>query len=514
MVLSLAIGAFMQQAIRTVTCEVSVPGANATIAIAQYAHPWLNDSVINWSSWNLDSSTKTRIISALSSRNVTRPSFLQDCSTGNCTFTPVNGVTHITSGFCSRCVETTNSLQYERDFEISNMTIRSVLRLTSGPSLLLGFEPEHAIHIGMAVNGDEKVLDSLHGSIPDNYTAAINVASITEAPCSPDTQCSHLWNETAKDRMDGGWEKYNVISVSCGLYPCARYMTAEVKSGEFRETVIREELYQVYDDDQIERFGTEFNTTFRKPVAFHAPCWANGTSYDNPPGNLTVTTDLNFKNIDIAQCAFGVSDAFGYQVKGLMNNIASGNCSVHGNTIEPSCRAGEMLDDNICQSVTSSICDAELWWLQNLYNSGKATFESISATMDSVALAITDSARAQPFPGISYVPGTIWKTTICTEFNWPWLIFPSVLIILAAVSLASITIWNAWDKDGVPVWKSSILPFILQGEREGGLSTVGSSIGDLEHDAMKKDLLLEREDDRWKLKVRPITEHTGRRASL
>jgi hypothetical protein len=97
-----------------------------------------------------------------------------------------------------------------------------------------------------------------------------------------------------------------------------------------------------------------------------------------------------------------------------------------------------MLDDDICRTQPGSpICSAERWWLQNLYNSGLASFESISNIMDNVAMAITDSARAQPFPGVSYVSGTIWHTTICTEFNWPWLIFPAALIILAALSLAS-----------------------------------------------------------------------------
>jgi hypothetical protein len=510
MVLSLGTGAFLQQSIRTVSCNISVPGSNATIAVAQYAHPWLNDTKINWSSWDLGSSTKTRIISALSSRNVTRPMFAQNCTTGNCTFSPLDGVTHITSGFCSRCVETTNSLQYSRDLKIRDLTVGSVLRLENSPSLLLAFEPSHAISIGMAVNADEKALEALLGLIPNDPTAAINVVSLTEAVCSPGTQCSNVWNET-RVWKSVGWQNYNVVSVSCGLYPCARHMTAEVKNGEFRETVLREVFYGKYRDDRTEYIGKDFDTTHRKPVAFQAPCWMNGTRYDKPSGNMTVTTDLDSKIVNISQCAFGVSQAFNYEVQKLIKGIASGNCSVSTVSIEPTCRADEMLDDDICRTQPGSpICSAERWWLQNLYNSGLASFESISNTMDNVAMAITDSARAQPFPGVSYVPGTIWHTTICTEFNWPWLIFPAALIILAALSLASTTLWIAWDQDKAPVWKSSILPLILQDELGRRTSTESSSIKVLEQDADEKDLVLERDNGRWKFKVDSAAKCIGR----
>jgi hypothetical protein len=522
MVLSLAIGAFMQQAIRTVPCNISVAGVNATIAVAQYPHPWMNDSDNDRTSWEFDSSTKTRIISALSSRYVTRPTFLQNCLTGNCTFSPVNGVTHVTSGFCSRCVESTNSLRFGRVLDYGNWGIGNVVRLESSPSLLLAFEIISSLRIGMAVNGDMGPLEALRGSVPDDATAAINVASITEASCSPGMQCSHFWNDTVEG-WDGGWKKHNVVSISCGLYPCARHMTAEVRNNTFEETVLREELYEGYDNVEIETpvpsDGTFRKPFFLKPVAFHAPCWLNGTRYDKPPGNLTVTTDRNGKNVHISQCAFGVSRAFNRQVGSLMRSIASGNCSISPFSTEPSCRAGETLDVYIRRIVgplgeTGPINNAEFWWLENLYNSGRATFESISTTMDNVAMAITDSARAQPFPGISYVPGTIWKTSSCTEFNWPWLIFPAALIILAAASLASITLSDAWSRDGAPMWKSSILPFILRDERERGLSTDSSSLKDLKQIAKENNLILEREDDRWEFKVSPMVERTKRRASL
>lgn len=157
-VLSLAVGAFMQQAVRTVPCRISIPGSNATIAVARYAQPWLNESEIEWTTRDFDPSTKSRIIGAMSSRNITRPTFLQNCPTGNCTFSPINGVTHVTSGFCSRCTETTNSLRYERNVTISDKTIRYLLRLKSSPYLLLALEPRYLTQIGLSVNSHSEPL--------------------------------------------------------------------------------------------------------------------------------------------------------------------------------------------------------------------------------------------------------------------------------------------------------------------------------------------------------------------
>jgi hypothetical protein len=51
--------------------------------------------------------------------------------------------------------------------------------------------------------------------------------------------------------------------------------------------------------------------------------------------------------------------------------------------------------------------------------------------METLALAITDSVRTQPY-GAYWVPGTIWESIICTKFKWPWICFPAALMVLSA----------------------------------------------------------------------------------
>jgi hypothetical protein len=116
-VLSLAVGAFTQQAVKTVPCSRPILGRNATIPIAPYAHPFMNQfekgNSAGGTLWALDATTKANIVGALGDAGYTRPPLLQDCTTGDCTFASVNDTTHVTSGYCSRCVETTSQLRKE-----------------------------------------------------------------------------------------------------------------------------------------------------------------------------------------------------------------------------------------------------------------------------------------------------------------------------------------------------------------------------------------------------------------
>jgi hypothetical protein len=56
------------------------------------------------------------------------------------------------------------------------------------------------------------------------------------------------------------------------------------------------------------------------------------------------------------------------------------------------------------------------------------------------------------------VYGTVWETTVCTSFDWPWLLIPVVLVLLTALALSLIMWATATDRERAPVWKSSLFP--------------------------------------------------------
>ncbi len=69
-------------------------------------------------------------------------------------------------------------------------------------------------------------------------------------------------------------------------------------------------------------------------------------------------------------------------------------------------------------------CDS--WALKGLRNKGQAEFESIDATLQTVANVITSEIRKRDGDrdGVKRnAEGTEYRTTVCTQFNWIWLVF-------------------------------------------------------------------------------------------
>ncbi|OAL52627.1 hypothetical protein IQ07DRAFT_678572 [Pyrenochaeta sp. DS3sAY3a] len=517
-ILSLAIGAFTQQAIKTVPCSQAMVGANASIPVAVYAHPFFRGRT----NLDFDMETKARIVDAFRGRSCPRPTFLKDCTTGNCTFEAFNNVTHVTSGFCSRCVELTNLVVAEKNTTFfqppsvieKNTTsnpngngqsqdpkdtvvitqpgylLHRVVRLPSSRSTMLALSLDRSWRLGMTVNTDNESLLAVE-SLPTNFAAVINIAALTRADCSSGMNCSGLWYQNTnlsiqQDAQANAWSKSNVVFTSCGLYPCARHLRGEAQLGKFIETVVREELYLPAKSDQ----------------RFIPPCWENNTRYDTRLSNSS--SIYSFKDDESPPCIFGVSPTTVRDLGSFVSKFASGNCSAFvdnaNDTNKIVCRAGEYEPGKDSTS--------DQWWIEDLYKSGDATFASIAEVMENLALAITDSVRMQEYPGVRHVPGTIWESTVCTDFNWPWISFPAALVALTMLSLAMITSETAPSRDGKapPIWKSSILPLVYNrfshedGDIEPGpLMTMRSR-------ARKELLVLEKNEEQWGFR---LTENGG-----
>lgn len=115
------------------------------------------------------------------------------------------------------------------------------------------------------------------------------------------------------------------------------------------------------------------------------------------------------------------------------------------------------------------------WWLSSLWNEGNISIQSISSTMDSMATSFTNHVRTIKFdsasnsskPGQedapSFVLGTVYETTVCTRFDWKWLLFPIVLVFATLVLLAFTVVSSYYDSQQLPIWKSSLLPLLFYG---------------------------------------------------
>jgi hypothetical protein len=228
-----------------------------------------------------------------------------------------------------------------------------------------------------------------------------------------------------------------------------------------------------------------------------APCFIDGVRYDK--SNFSRVPPLGAMNGSerIKQKCF--YDIPYYISRSIMqgtwlSELMSGNCSMATNHGDDQEARGFAL----CQENYSTVGK---WWLSGLYNNGNATFDTISATMNDIATAFTDSMRLASIAddGLTEnntVNGTVWQASVYTEFNWRWLLFPLALIAFSVVSLVLMVLSTAFSKDQIPVWKSSILPFLYLGKSE--MHTI--SLEEMEKAARKDKVALQRnETGGWQL---------------
>ncbi|KAJ4383389.1 hypothetical protein N0V86_001436 [Didymella sp. IMI 355093] len=164
-----------------------------------------------------------------------------------------------------------------------------------------------------------------------------------------------------------------------------------------------------------------------------------------------------------SQCIYGVYGVWALSLVDFMSDVLPGNC------IAPSRINfdGDETDDY--QSL-----DCEPWTLKGLANKGNASFQSIDANMQSVAMAVTSEMRKQGTdwdyafdPREILAKGTVFRTTVCTQFDWKWLAFPLALILLTTLLLCIMCAKMRFDRQRVPAWKSSLLPLLFVGNQVG-----------------------------------------------
>ena len=125
--------------------------------------------------------------------------------------------------------------------------------------------------------------------------------------------------------------------------------------------------------------------------------------------------------------------------------------------------------------------------------------------MNNVATAITDRYRVTSLTDYGMttsntVNGTVWETTICTQFIWPWLLFPAALVGLTILSCILIMVSTASSSDRPPVWKSSILPLLYLQDRPRLSELEGYHASQMKRAAESVSVELKRDEElRWRL---------------
>jgi hypothetical protein len=117
---SLAVGSFVQQAIKSVPCLIPLPHSEVSLPLA-YGEQYAMVMRYGAGLYDIEASIKGNVFRALTESSSQRSTLIQGCPTGNCTFLEVApGITHITGDFCSKCLNTAPSVVQVTDIDIGS----------------------------------------------------------------------------------------------------------------------------------------------------------------------------------------------------------------------------------------------------------------------------------------------------------------------------------------------------------------------------------------------------------
>ncbi|GKU12385.1 unnamed protein product, partial [Fusarium langsethiae] len=375
------------------------------------------------------------------------------CASGNCTFAENSqGVTHASVAMCSSCLDTTefirlNVTEKEGYATVVNYTLPNKQ----------WFQPVGGNQILDTATGDVDWalggVDSDFAEMTKRSITNLTILTFSQSAC---TNVSLAGANCPEDRftddLPEAYRSQNAVAITCALYPCLKHYHAQVKETKLEEKVISEEPLKpveiVYSEDNSSIAKNHDRTTLQ------SPCLVDGEEY-------------NFDNFSrMAESTKGTSTV---EIDGK-NYTAPNQCIYRfGHTY--SMALGSFMRDTLfngfCLPTSTAWSPPECgdrWWLTPLYNS---SYEALDTAMDEFTAAITNNLRKQATmtlggSGSDKVTGTVNETSICTVFDWRWVLLPAGLMAVTMALLIHVVVQN-YANTALPIWKTSVLPLLFYG---------------------------------------------------
>ncbi|KAF3035961.1 hypothetical protein E8E12_006950 [Didymella heteroderae] len=506
-IFSVGIGPFTQQAIKAVPCNVASGAMSSSIQVAN-TNSYFDFPRIASGAFDLGLDTKAAILQALANPTSDRSAITADCPTGNCTFKTYNGITHSSMAMCKKCVDITRWLYEARPNEGGNTTVYGSDKMDGSVEYNLFLPADKPLADDMpflwtSVGGAVVQNDTLpshmayapnkflnattlegwdwllaRGNLYDSFRAAVKASvlnfsmiTLTTDGCSwqpfqdpeyPDlsrynTTCSH-----PSLNASSYWNIVNVVATACAFYPCVKDFHGDVVDTVYTETVVRETPANRSPDD--------VEVSIAPQAVFNDHCIINQqpVTLENVSSIASADRTLNStyvdgRNVSVPhECFYEFSGAYIRGVQNYLSKTLTGSCEMPGTqsfTIGADPRTWRAVD-----------CGEDTWWLRSLYNNGNATFKTIDANMEAIAVAMSNELRrtGSAWDGTaSFVQGNVSRATVCTHFDWKWLSFPLALLVLTTLMLVIVSVKTLFDKQQTPIWKSSALPLLFTGNGIG-----------------------------------------------
>jgi len=452
---SYATGPFVQQAIKTVDCDRIVPTLRTSIPVAHYIPGSSDYFRLAAGQWSVKNDMKAVSIDGLSNPSTANSTIVASCPTGNCTFSE-----YATVGLCSACKDASSLITGPHR---TNSSRRGEWRLPNGgavgaerglPSLALNF----ANNLSWVPNFPADAAWAAY-----NFTilaAADDMSNATAVACK-------------LDNLPGDCK---FTASACALYPCMRTYSGNVSSGLFTETPVSTVplLPDIFNNtgngSTVGGPFYPFPNTLYPYSAVYTPCVVNGKTYttsniSTAPGAVPMVyytpSQTRVETSAPISCIYRMDELYPLALSNYFGWLLSGNCT------NDSQQAGSLrcLNDGFT---------TDKFWLDSFFFNWTATPEKIAGMVETLAVAVTSKMRLTgktaaldnvPLPERGVIgdatQGEVWTTTICTDVDWPWLALPAALVLMALAVLVTAFIQN-WRR---PVWKASVLPVILYGDR-------------------------------------------------
>ncbi|KAK0633880.1 hypothetical protein B0T14DRAFT_599058 [Immersiella caudata] len=474
-IVSFTTGPFVQQAIKTVSCNEIVLTSRASVPIAHYAPGTSGYYTMGPGQHELTSDMKAALIAGLSNPTAVSTNIVASCSTGNCTFADYASI-----GLCSYCQDVTPLVTGPHQL---NGTRFGEFRLPTDPA---------GAGINLDNNGAYLAVSAADnmtwvGDFPSQYAWAVlnfTVFSAKDGPSSTSKRC--------KD--DNSTCAYTASA--CAIYPCMRMYSATVSSGVLAEAPVSS--VPAFPDLTFQNLSGTLPPVYpplmpraMELTAIQTPCHLEdettytSTNITSAPDAIPLTyttpgTNARIETSAPIQCIHRMYDYYAFALGRYLGGMLEGTCRYGGK------QAGTM---DCTQPATEYFTDA--FWLDVFFHNWTATPETIAATVETLALAGTNRIRltgktasvdndADMASGTTgdAVEGEVWATGVCTEVDWRWLLLPAILVGLTVVVLIA-TIVGSWKR---PVWKASVLPVVFYGRRF--VTRDGETVGADEHGEM------------------------------
>ncbi|KAI0105101.1 hypothetical protein GGR51DRAFT_572132 [Nemania sp. FL0031] len=514
LILSLGINTFTQQAIRSVPCIQVDPTTEAWVRTAQtvlYEDSYSLPPKIP----NLDLFTAKALIQELDTTNE-QSSFY--CPSGNCTFATTDGVTYSSLGVCSKCADLAPKMDYVVTVEhpvdaepYKTFWCRWPKRNSAG---------EERLGPDMPVGNFD--CDESNGAVPrsctlNSYFMNTSFTSYWTSSIGEDDWDPHISQNPTfvgrvgmvligfsgigpsidklqspckipipmKSENSGPPELANKSSAAhsaCWFYPCIKHYNGLISDGRLQETIIKTDLLPLLSNSTV-WVGMNHTPVFGANRHFEYGSYIDPCYIDRGRVNHPTTTPFLIRDNGLSYRDRYHDPACWYGFGGFFDQLFMSSSQAWGS------------------AVPSGLGDFWLRHLQSLnwYRSPDLMdpLDRISMGMENIATVMTNALRevgndSYGRPGKAY--GTVLTTASCIEISWPWLYFPTAIVLATLYVLLYAVLDSIRDSSPMRTWKSSVLPLLYYGldnnHRKGELTTEH----DLSEDARQRKVCLRRDD--------------------